>query len=159
MAGTVTAAAEVPLEPADALRLWADVERWPSFVEGFGRVGELSPDWPEPGSKVVWLSQPGGRGRVTEKVIASDLRRFSTRVFEERLAGTQTAEVAPAGGGARVDLRLEYELVKGGPLRAVGDVLFVRRALREALARTLRRFVVEAEDDAGLRSGPAERLR
>ena len=159
MASTVAAAAEVPLEPADALALWTDVDRWPSFVEGFARVGELSPDWPAVGSKVVWLSHPGGRGRVTEKVIASDLRRFSTRVFEERLAGIQTAEVAPADGGARVDLRLEYELVKGGPLRAVGDVLFVRRALRDALARTLGRFAVEAEDDAGLRSGPAERLR
>ena len=159
MASAVSAAAEVPLEPADALRLWSDVERWPSFVEGFGRVGELSPNWPDPGAKVVWLSQPGGRGRVTEKVIASDVRRFTTRVFEERLAGTQTAEVASADGGARVDLRLEYELVKGGPLRSVADVLFVRRALRDALTRTLGRFVVEAEDDAGLRSGPAERLR
>jgi hypothetical protein len=159
MAATVSAAAEVPLEPADALRLWADVDRWQSFVEGFARVGQLSPDWPAPGSKVVWTSQPGGRGRVTEKVIASDVRRFATRVFEERLTGTQTAEVAPAAGGARVILRLEYELVKGGPLRGVGDLLFVRRALREALARTLGRFVVEAEDDAGLRSGPAERLR
>ena len=151
MARTVTAAAEVPLEPAHALRLWSDVARWPSFVEGFARVGELSPDWPEPGSKVVWLSHPGGRGRVTEKVVARDLRRFSTRVFEERLAGTQTAEVAPAEGGARVDLRLDYELTAGGPLRVVGDVLFVRRALNDALRRTLERFAVEAQDDAGLR--------
>ncbi|HEV2723212.1 MAG TPA: SRPBCC family protein [Thermoleophilaceae bacterium] len=147
----MSAAAEVPLEPPEALRLWADVGRWPSFVEGFARVGELSPDWPEPGSKVVWLSHPGGRGRVTEKVIASDPLRFSTRVFEERLAGTQTAEVAPAQGGARVDVQLEYELATGGPLRVVGDLLFVRRALRAALTRTLGRFAVEAQDDAGLR--------
>jgi hypothetical protein len=33
----------------------------------------------------------------------------------------------------------------------VADVLFVRRALRDALRRTLRRFAVEAEEEAGLR--------
>ncbi len=151
MAGMVTATADVPLDPMRALGLWADVRRWPSFVEGFARVDSLSEDWPERGSKVVWLSQPGGRGRVTEKVVEKGTWRFSTRVFEERLAGTQTAEVEPAQGGARVKLRLHYELAKGGPLRAVGDLLFLRRALRDALARTLERFAVEAQDDAGLR--------
>lgn len=144
-------AAEVPLEPGDALTLWADVRRWPSFVDGFERIHELSPDWPERGSRVVWASRPGGRGRVTEKVVDRGVRRFSTRVYEERLAGTQTAEVAPAERGTRLELRLEYELSKGGPLGVALDLLFIRRALRDALARTLRRFVVEAEEDAGLR--------
>jgi hypothetical protein len=129
----------VPLEPVQALALWADVRRWPSFVDGFGRILELSPEWSEPGARVLWESGPGGRGRVTEKVL------------EERLVGTQTAEVEPAECGARIDLRLEYELAKGGPLRAVIDALFIRRALRDALVRSLRRFVVEAEEDAGLR--------
>ena len=147
----VTAAAEVPLESARALALWADVRRWPSFVEGFARLTELSASWPEPGSTVVWESQPGGRGRVTEKVLERGVRRFATRVYEERLAGTHSVEVAPVEGGSRVELRLEYELAKGGPLRAVTDLLFVRRSLRDALTRSLRRFAVEAEDDAGLR--------
>jgi len=141
----------VPLEPAQALALWADVRRWPSFVDGFGRILELSPEWSDPGARIVWESGPGGRGRVTEKVLESGVRRFSTRVLEERLVGTQTAEVEPAEGGARIDLRLEYELAQGGPLRAVIDALFIRRALRDALVRSLRRFVVEAEEDAGLR--------
>jgi hypothetical protein len=120
-------------------------------VDGFERIHELSPGWPEPGSRVVWASRPGGRGRVTEKVVEQGVRRFSTKVFEERLAGVQTAEVAPAERGALLALRLDYELVRGGPLGAALDLLFIRRALRDALLRTLRRFVVEAEEDAGLR--------
>ena len=147
----VTAAAEVPLDPAAALALWADVRRWPSFVDGFARIEELSPSWPERGSRVVWESRPGGRGRVTEKVVEQGVRRFSTRVYEARLAGVQTAEVAAAGPGALVELRLDYELVRGGWLGAALDLLFIRRALRDALTRTLRRFAVEAEEEAGLR--------
>jgi len=103
------------------LALWADVRRWPSFVDGFACVRELS-----------W-------------------RRFATRVYEARLAGTQTAEATPAAGGSRVELWLEYELGKAGALGAATDLLFVRRSLRDALVRSLRRFAVEAEEDAGLR--------
>jgi hypothetical protein len=33
----------------------------------------------------------------------------------------------------------------------VADALFIRRALRDALRRTLFRFTVEAEEEAGLR--------
>ena len=139
------------LDPARALALWSDVRRWPSFVDGFARLRDLSSAWPEPGAKVVWESNPGGRGMVTEKVLESGVRRFSTRIFEERLVGTQTVEVAPVEGGARVELRLEYELTRGGALRAAADALFIRRALRDSLVRSLRRFAVEAEDDAGLR--------
>ena len=147
----MTAAVHVPLDPPRALALWADVGRWPSFVDGFARVKEVSPEWPGHGAKLVWESHPGGRGRVTEKVLESAAGRFSTRVFEERLAGTQTAVVEPAPEGARLRLTLAYELAQGGPLRAVTDLLFVRRALRDAMVRTLRRFAVEAEDEAGLR--------
>jgi hypothetical protein len=115
-------------------------------------VEQPSAGWPDPGSKVVWESGAGGRGRVTEKVVAHSRERFATRVFEERLLGTQTAAFTPAAdGGARVALELRYELVRGGPLGAISDVLFVRRALRDSLVRTLRRFAVEAEDEAGLR--------
>ena len=128
------------------------MRRWPSFVEGLARVGHVSSAWPEPGAKAVWESGPGGRGRVTEKVVERDASRFATEVFEERLVGTQTAEFAPAGEGrARVALELRYELVSTGALAGLADALFVRRSLGDALARTLRRFAVEAEDEAGLR--------
>jgi len=151
MARTVSARGRVPLDPSGALALWTDVERWPSFVEGFARVLERDSQWPEEGARVVWESGAGGRGRVTERVVEHRDDRFATEVFEERLSGTQRFAVTPDGGGTRAELSLEYELTSGAPLRAVADLLFIRRALRDALARTLRRYGVEAEDDAGLR--------
>ena len=151
MPRVASAAAVVPLTPEAALRLWSDPERWPAFVEGFGRTLERSPDWPAEGSTLVWQSTPGGRGRVTEKVLERDPGKLVTRVFEDALTGRQEVTVAEDAEGARVALSLEYELSRGGPLRALADLLFIRRALRDALRRTLRRFAVEAEEEAGLR--------
>ena len=148
---TARAGAAVPLSPAAALELWRDVERWPSFVEGFARRLELSPDWPAEGARVVWESSPDGRGRVTETVVEYETDRFSTQVFEEALMGTQTLRVAPAPDGAEVELTLDYELAKYGPLAGLADAIFIRRALRDALRRTLFRFGVEAEEEAELR--------
>ena len=141
----------VPLGPSEALTLWADVDRWPSFVEGYARRLELAPEWPGVGARVVWESRPGGRGRVTETVTANAPDRFATQVFEEALMGVQTLRVVPASDGSELELSLEYELVKYGPLGGVADALFIRRALRDALRRTLARFRIEAEEDAGLR--------
>jgi hypothetical protein len=49
-----------------------------------------------------------------------------------------------------VELSLEYTLTKYGPLGALADVIFIRRALRDSLRRTLTRFGVEAREDAEL---------
>ena len=140
----------VPLAPHDALRLWTDVDRWPSFVEGFARRLSLAPEWPEKGARVVWESNPDGRGRVTETVTANEPDRFSTQVFEERLMGTQTFQVVPANDGSEVALSLDYELTGHGSLRWVADAIFIRRALRDSLRRTLFRFEIEAEEEARL---------
>ena len=145
-----SARATLPLTPPEVLRLWADVERWPSFVEGFARLIELTEAWPEPGGRVVWESTPDGRGRVTETVTESAADRFSTQVYEEALAGTQTLRALPASDGSEVELSLEYQLSRYGPLRGIADALFIRRALRDALRRTLRRFAVEVEEEARL---------
>ena len=145
-----SARATLPLTPPEVLRLWTDVERWPSFVEGFARRLELREPWPEPGGRVVWESNPTGRGRVTENVVEKAGDRFSTQVFEEALNGTQTLRVLPASDGSEVELSLEYELARYGPLRGLADMLFIRRALRDALRRTLFRFGVEAEEEARL---------
>jgi hypothetical protein len=147
---TARAEAEVPLTPEAALRLWTDVSRWSSFVEGFARLVELDPGWPAEGSRVIWESVPAGRGRVTEKVTEGDPGRFATLVFEDRLAGRQTFRAIESEGGARVELSLEYTLTKYGPLGALADVIFIRRALRDSLRRTLTRFGVEAREDAEL---------
>jgi hypothetical protein len=146
-----SARSALPLTPPEVLALWTDVERWPSFVEGFARRLELTEAWPEPGGRVVWESNPDGRGRVTETVTESAPDRFATQVFEQALMGTQTLRALPASDGSEVELSLEYELVKYGPLRGVADALFIRRALRDALRRTLFRFGVEAEEEARLR--------
>ena len=153
---TARAVTEVSLEPVAALTLWTDPARWPTFIEGFGRLVGTDGDWPAPESRVVWESVPAGRGRVTEKVVESAPDRIATMVFEDRLAGKQTLRVAPADSGAAVELSLEYTLTKYGPAAPLADALFIRRAIRDSLARTLRRFAIEAEEEAGLRaSGPA----
>jgi polyketide cyclase/dehydrase/lipid transport protein len=143
---------QVALTPEAALRLWTDTSRWATFIEGFAWVVEQDADWPAPGARLVWESIPAGRGRVTEKVLegaASD--RFATRVLEDRLVGVQTFRVAESEGGSWVELGLEYELAKYGPLGGIADAIFIRRAVRDSLRRTLFRFEVEAEEEAGLR--------
>jgi Polyketide cyclase / dehydrase and lipid transport len=151
MTRTARAATVVPLAPEGTLALWTDLDRWATFVEGFARTLEQSPEWPAEGARVVWESGPGGRGRVTEKVVEHGTGRFATRVSEEALQGRQALSVSEDAEGSRVELRLEYDLTKYGPLRAVADALFIRRSLRDALGRTLRRFAVEAQEEAGLR--------
>jgi hypothetical protein len=151
MPRTARADAVVSLAPEGALELWTNVRRWPTFVEGHARTLEVSQDWPAEGAKVVWESIPGGRGRVTEKVVANDPGRFATEVFEDALRGQQELRVSEDAEGTLLELILDYELSKYGPLQAVADALFIRRALRDALRRTLRRFVVEAEEEAALR--------
>ena len=151
MARRAAAARTVPLAPEAALGLWSDVGRWPSFVEGFARLLERDPDWPAEGSRVVWESIPGGRGRVTEKVAEHGTGRFTTQVSEEALQGRQTLSVLEDAEGTRVELALEYELSRYGALNGLADALFIRRALRDSLGRTLNRYAVEAEEEAGLR--------
>jgi hypothetical protein len=149
---SASAQTDVVLTPEAALRLWTDTDRWATFVEGFARTLERSPEWPAAGSRVVWESTPAGRGRVTEKVMEGEgPDRFVTVVFEERLSGTQTFRVVESEGGSRAELSLDYQLTKYGPLSGVADAIFIRRAIRDSLRRTLFRFAVEAEEEAGLR--------
>jgi uncharacterized membrane protein len=144
----------VDLPPARAEALWTDLRRWPSFVEGFRAAKRVDAGWPDAGSKVVWESIPGGRGLVTESVVEREPgARLVTRVFEERMTGLQTVAFAPAGDGATVRVELDYELTGGGPLRAVANALFIRRAISDALVRTLRRFEIEAAEEAALGGG------
>ena len=148
---TASAEAEVQLAPEAVLRLWTDLSRWPTFVEGFARVVEVDPGWPDDG-RVIWESIPAGRGKVTEKVAEPPAAgAFATLVFEDRLAGRQTFKAIESADGARVELSLEYTLTRYGPLGGLADAIFIRRALRDSLRRTMARFEVEAEEEAGLR--------
>lgn len=137
------------------MRLWLDVGRWPTFVEGFAHVSHKDERWPADGSTLVWQSRPGGRGRVAERVESRGEWFISTRVSEESLQGVQTVRFDPAEDGALVQLSLEYELNptsvwRAGALGRVTDLVFIRRALADSLARTLRRFAVEAAEEAAL---------
>ncbi len=155
--GRAREATVVPLPPTEAMDLWTDLRRWPSFVEGFARVIEADSAWPAPGAKIIWESVPGGRGRVTAYEPGTV---FSTQVFEEQLTGTQSFSTGPPPPPSRgvpaeeeqalVELKLEYELSRSGPLAPVTDFLFIRRALSDSLRRTLRRYVVEAREQSAL---------
>jgi uncharacterized membrane protein len=148
--GTVRESIVVGLPPEHARALWTDLGRWATFIEGFARVLEADPDWPAAGSKVVWESIPEGRGRVTERVVESSDERIVTEVFEQALTGRQTVSFEPDEGETLVELELDYKLTQAGVLRAIADVIFIRRALSAALARTLRRFAAEAAEEASL---------
>src|SRR5918911_1490741 len=139
--GVVREAVVVPLVPARAFALWADLTRWPTFIDGFARVERVDDGWPAEGAKLIWQSTPDGRGRVTERVTASEPGVvLATQVFEEQLTGVQTTSFeADEEEGTLVELELDYELTSGGALRGLTDVLFIRRAQRDALVRTLRR--------------------
>ncbi len=158
--GRARQATVVPLPVDEAMELWTDLRRWPSFVEGFARVVEGDSSWPEPGARIAWESVPGGRGRVTERVTTHDAATgFSTQVFDEQLTGTQTFAAGPAPSSPATDaeeeltlveLKLEYELSRSGPLAPVTDFLFIRRALSDSLRRTLRAYAVEAREQSAL---------
>ncbi|MEX2253724.1 MAG: SRPBCC family protein [Thermoleophilaceae bacterium] len=152
MARVAEAGAIVPLEPARALALWTDLDRWPMFVEGFARLSQRSEEWPREGAEIVWESIPEGRGRVTERVQAyaepgaEGSGLLVTAIEDDSLAGEQTAAFHPVEEGTRVELDLAYELTDAGFLAPVTDFIFIRRALRDALRRTLVHFAAEAAE-------------
>jgi len=147
--GSARAQIQVPGPISDAERLWYDTSRWPSIVDGFGHVAKLEGDWPQTGAVLVWDSVPNGRGRVRERVVAYEVRaKQAVEVEDPRITGTQTISFAPGEEGrCTVALELEYKLKQGGPLAGVVDALFVRRAFRDALRRTLSRFARELRAD------------
>jgi hypothetical protein len=137
------------LPPDEALDLWLDINRWPTFVDGFSKVSEVRGEWPSQGATVIWDSRAGGRGRVTERITAYDpARRVVVDVFDEQLSGTQTAVVTADEHGCAIEVALDYRLSDQAPWKKIADVIFIRRALRDSIGRTLRRFVVEAAEDA-----------
>jgi hypothetical protein len=137
------------LPPDEALDLWLNVRRWPTFVDGFAKVVEETGEWPSKGARVVWDSREGGRGRVTEKISAYDpARRVVVEVFDKQLVGTQTVMFTADEAGSAIDVALDYNLTDEAPWKRIADVIFIRRALRDSIARTLRRFTVEAAEEA-----------
>jgi hypothetical protein len=153
--GRAHAQIDLPAQVSAAEALWYDVERWPAFVDGFSHVARLEGDWPRAGSRLVWDSTRDGRGRVSERVVAYEVRSGQTvEVEDPRITGTQTVTFTPQGDGAsRLELELRYRIKDANPLTPVVDALFVRRAFTDALRRTLARFRHELRAERELREG------
>lgn len=147
---TARAAAELTATAADVERRWADPAGWSTFVDGFEHVVEVDPAWPVPGARLVWESHPGGRGRVVEKVLsATPGAELVVAVEDPQLRGTQRLAFKPAPERRLgVALELDYVLLRRGPFMLVADPLFVRRALRDSLRRTLNGLAAELANPA-----------
>jgi len=152
--GTVAARQPLPgASIAEVQGLWLDLGRWPAFVDGFGTIARREGDWPHAGARIVWDSLRNGRGRVVEQV--TDFEPGVTqiaRVEDPQLRGTQRVRFSAYDGGCEIALEFDYKLKAPGLGGRLTDILFVRRALADALRRTLRRFAVELEADRALQS-------
>jgi hypothetical protein len=147
---TVAARQSLPGASVDEVaRLWFDLARWPSIIDGFGTLFREEGEWPHAGARIVWDSLRNGRGRVVEHVLEYEpLVSQLVSVEDPRLHGTQRVRFIAVDGGCEIHLELAYELKRASGLgSALADLLFVRRALGDALRRTLRRFAVELGAD------------
>jgi hypothetical protein len=142
--GRVSASIAVPGLASEAEALWYDTSRWPTFIDGLHHVARLEGDWPHAGARVLWDSNPGGRGRVQERVLEFVAREGQTvAVEDEKIHGTQRISFTPEAASVTVALELRYTLKESRSGLALFDLLFIRRPQREALQRTLRRFRTE----------------
>jgi hypothetical protein len=66
------------------------------------------------------------------------------------MRATQRVAFQPAEDGVEVALELDYELKERNALTPVTDLLFIRRALRDSLRRSLVRFARERRADIEL---------
>ena len=141
--GRVRSQVRVDARLADAEALWYDLARWPTFIEGFGRVVSVDEDWPRAGT-LTWDSRPEGRGRVLERVTGYAPGDGQVAdVEDDKMAGTQRVSFRADGDEVVVGLELDYELKRRFPGFQLVDVLFIRRSLRDSLARILRRYAIE----------------
>jgi hypothetical protein len=139
--GRAAASISVPGRAAEAEALWYDPSRWASWIDGFGHTVKLEGEWPRVGARLVWDSPPGGRGRVQEIVAAYETRTGQTLEVEDAtMSGRQTVAFKPGPEATEVTLSIVYEIKERTLLTPVVDLLFVRRAMRDSLRRTLARF-------------------
>ena len=129
---------------SEAEALWYDPQRWPAWVDGFGHVVKLEGEWPAQGARAVLGLQarrPRARGRARDRLRGA--RRADARGRGRAAAGTQRVTFEPGADGVEVALELEYELKDANVFTPLTDVLFIRRALRDSLKRSLTRFARE----------------
>ncbi|CAN5129250.1 hypothetical protein BH20ACT16_BH20ACT16_12030 [soil metagenome] len=129
--------------------LWFELARWPSIIDGFGTLSRNEGAWPHAGGRIVWDSLRNGRGRVVEQVLEYEPGVTQlVRIEDPQMTGTQRVTFGATDAGCVIHLELDYELKRDPGLGSVlADLFFVRRALGDALRRTLRRFAVELAAD------------
>jgi uncharacterized protein YndB with AHSA1/START domain len=144
---TIEAAVEIEAPLADVWDLYFDRDRWPSWVDGFAAVVRAD-GYPAAGGELVWRSNAAGRGEVRERVVAHEPRLLHRIEYEDPessgILETRFAIVPGADRITGVTQRLEYRLRRGGPLRRVTDLLFIRGQMRGSLARSLGALRLEA---------------
>jgi hypothetical protein len=142
---TLTESILVGASLADTWDHYFDPGGWPAWVEGFERV-ERSEGYPEEGGTLVWHSNPAGRGRVTEEVLAHEPRTLHRIAYSDpESSGELTSRFVVEGTGTRVTLELVYTVGRGGPLAWLTDVLFARGQVLGSLRRTLAEFKLAVE--------------
>jgi hypothetical protein len=125
----------------EAETLWYDRTRWASWIDGFGHVVSLDPEWPATGAALKWSSRPGGAGLTLEKVVRYEPRLGQTLEIEDaKFTGTRRVIFEP--GLEETKITLEVSLEPKARL-APWDRLLLRRRLGDSLRRTLSRFSVE----------------
>jgi hypothetical protein len=141
---------DLPGSAVVAERLWFDIERWGTFIEGFGAVQRVQGPWPASGGVITWSSTPHGRGVVTERMLEYEpAKRARSEVTDDRLKGTRIvtfSALQDTTDAVHIAVELDY-LLKGPLWRHLAiDWLFVRRALRDSMQRELERFAAELQD-------------
>jgi hypothetical protein len=122
-------------------QLWYDKTRWPSWIDGFGKIVSLSDEWPQTGARLLWDAPPNTRGRVNERVTHYEPRLGHTLQWEDA-AFTGVRRVTFEPGMTETKITLEVEPTPKGRLPPARLWLF-RRRLGDSLRRTLQRFSYE----------------
>jgi Polyketide cyclase / dehydrase and lipid transport len=142
VARPVKASIVVPGRAVEAEQLWYDRHRWPSWIDGFGKVVSLDDEWPQTGARLMWDGPPAGsRGRVVERVTRYEPRLGQTLDWEDALfMGVRRVTFEPGMEETKITLEVEPQpKLRVPPAR----LWWFRRKLRESLQRTLQRFSYE----------------
>jgi hypothetical protein len=143
---TVTVQGAFPGTVAEAERCWYDTGRWDRWVDGLEYVVAVDGPWPSSGSAITWVSNPAGRGRVSERVVDYEpLRGQTVEVSDDSISGRQSVAFSPVQEGVEVALSLDYEITRRNPLTTLVDLLFIRRAFITSLQSTVARFGTELQ--------------
>jgi hypothetical protein len=130
----------------DVWEVFFDPGRWPSWVDGFAEVIEISDGYPQAGGRLRWRSIPAGRGEVSEQVLEHEPRRRHRISFSDpESEGELETSFEIRGDRVAVERTMRYRILHPGLFGPLTDVFFVRRQVVAAMERELSRLKQEAE--------------